>query len=234
MQLRPAKLQDLSFIAEVAAQAMLDDELFIFLCPLRKEFYSDYRSGFLRRLRTKLTSPGWVIIVAEDTPTATSGEMSIVGYAAWERIRESGGDPTSPWKESGWWADLQVAFSKLSDNCVAHFYPDRSVDESHLAEYNARIKTECFPFDRFPDIWYLSALAVHPTRQRHGIGQMLVEWGMQQAHKEKVPVGLEASIKGTKLYEKLGFHTVNTLQLVDDIIIRAMLWQPPDGTFIDY
>lgn len=103
MFLRPATAQDLPSIAEVAAQAMLDDELFAYLCPRRREFYADYRQSFMRRLRTKLLSPEWLVIVAVDASVPVA---SIVGYAVWEYIGEGAKDAAKRWKESDkvpWW-----------------------------------------------------------------------------------------------------------------------------------
>lgn len=82
MLLREAVLQDLPFIADVAAQAMFDDELFDIICPKRHEYYSDYRDGFMRRLQVKLATPGWVVMVAENSGL-------VVGYSVWERIGDT-------------------------------------------------------------------------------------------------------------------------------------------------
>jgi hypothetical protein len=68
---------------------MLEDELFAYLCLWRKEYRADHKS-FLRRLRSKFPSLGWLIIVAvEDVlPVADSAELSplVMAYASWERI----------------------------------------------------------------------------------------------------------------------------------------------------
>jgi GNAT superfamily N-acetyltransferase len=69
-------------------------------------------------------------------------------------------------------------------------------------------------------------LAVHPAYQRQGIGRRLVEWDLEQATRDKTPVGLEASAKGTHLYHSLGFQTVNVMPLVEEITLTAMVWRP--------
>lgn len=234
VHLRPAVSLDLPYIAEVAAKAMLDDELFAFLCPRRREFYSDYRQAFLRRLRTKLRTPGWVIIVAVANPatdTVDTESGPIVGYCVWERIGETAEESTRQWKETqheGWWTSVQELLGNVTEYFTSRLYPDRSVDESRLTRYNA-LNTDCFPYDDFPELWYLSTLAVHPASQRQGIGRRLVEWGLERAKWDGAPVGLEASAKGTRLYRSLGFKIVNEVPLVEGIDLTAMLWRPPSG-----
>jgi predicted N-acetyltransferase YhbS len=110
----------------------------------------------------------------------------------------------------------------IEDRYLALISPDRSVDPQRLAHYLTSIE-DCFPFSDFPNNWFLSTVAVDPLYQRRGIGQQLVQWGLQQAQHENVPVGLEASLKGFGLYEKLGFRTVNKMDLMPGITICAML-----------
>lgn len=111
----------------------------------------------------------------------------------------------------------------FSNQVASKTRPDRSVDNSRLAEYNA---LQFFPFSDYPEIWSLSTLAVDPDNQRHGIGQKLVEWGLEQASQDNVPVGLEASAKGIRLYEKLGFKAINEIEW-EGITIKAMIWEKP-------
>jgi hypothetical protein len=41
---------------------------------------------------------------------------------------------------------------------------------------------------------------------------------------------LEASVKGIGLYERLGFRTVNTMELLPGMTIQAMIWQADTKT----
>lgn len=118
---------------------------------------------------------------------------------------------------------VERKFLTLTNQAATSMHPDRSVDHARLAEYNT---IECFPYADYPDLLLLSTLAVHPDHQRQGIGQKLVEWGLEQASRDRAPVGLEASAKGTSLYEKLGFRTINQLEW-EGITIAAMLWDQP-------
>lgn len=98
---RPQKLEvtvryaipsDIPSIADVVAQSMLDDELFKYVCPGRRQYYGSFRNAFLRRVKEGFVIPGWCLIVAV-ARTAVGGERGeerggkevVLGYCAWER-----------------------------------------------------------------------------------------------------------------------------------------------------
>ena len=102
---------------------------------------------------------------------------------------------------------------------------DRSLDKAVLKRVEAMMD-ESFPSSDFPELWYLSTLAVLPEYQRRGIGRQLVTWGVQQGEKEGVPIALEASPDGKRLYEKCGFQWVRTENL-DELAVPLMICEPP-------
>jgi ribosomal protein S18 acetylase RimI-like enzyme len=51
---------------------------------------------------------------------------------------------------------------------------------------------------------YCHVVAVHPEYQRRGIGQMLMEYGIDIAQKVRLPIYIESSRDGMRLYEKIG------------------------------
>jgi GNAT superfamily N-acetyltransferase len=103
------------------------------------------------------------------------------------------------------------------------FQLDRSVDQSRLANYIATAD-DSFPSDIFPEMWYLAGLAVDPAYQRRGAGTMLTRWGIDQARTESVPAGLEASLKGSVMYERLGFRVLNQLEWMEGRWSSVMVW----------
>ncbi|KAJ5152614.1 GNAT family acetyltransferase [Penicillium canariense] len=230
--LRPICREDLPFVADVAAQAMLEDELFAYLCPHRHTHYADFRLAFLRRLKRRMVTPGCVMVVAVEQTEPEhelNGGARIRGYAAWERMGTGAGAARWHQSKKGSWHALERLLLAIEDRYLALVAPDRSVDLPKLAHYKQASAVDCFPFDTYPELWYLDSLAVDPGFQRRGIGRQLVEWGLQQGRQEQVAVGLEASIKGTSLYERVGFRAVNSTELMPGLAITAMLWQDPLG-----
>jgi GNAT superfamily N-acetyltransferase len=63
------------------------------------------------------------------------------------------------------------------------------------------------------DCVQLNTLAVSPLYQRQGIGGALMDWGLQRAKKERVPVYLEATESGQGLYVQKGFEVVGLIVL---------------------
>ncbi|KAL3418383.1 Puromycin N-acetyltransferase 1 [Phlyctema vagabunda] len=55
---------------------------------------------------------------------------------------------------------------------------------------------------------YCQILAVHPNHQRRGVGKLLMQWGLQTADQLHVPIYLESSHSGLRMYESLGFRTL--------------------------
>lgn len=77
-------------------------------------------------------------------------------------------------------------------------------------------------------------LAVDPKWQRNGIGQMLVQWGLEKAQKEGIPAGLEASEAGCPLYLKWGFVEHNRFPMLDGkVIFPVLVWWPNNREVVE-
>jgi GNAT superfamily N-acetyltransferase len=55
---------------------------------------------------------------------------------------------------------------------------------------------------------YCHVMAVHPKYQRKGIGQLLMEYVIGIAQQTELPIYIESSEEGTRLYEKMGCRRV--------------------------
>lgn len=80
-----------------------------------------------------------------------------------------------------------------------------------------------------PISWSVADIAVDPAYQRHGIGMNLLEWGMNQAKEDGIPVILEATNAGQRLYEKAGFVGYGKWKWGkgDEMTSLMMRWDPP-------
>ncbi|EXJ81556.1 hypothetical protein A1O1_07620 [Capronia coronata CBS 617.96] len=59
----------------------------------------------------------------------------------------------------------------------------------------------------------LHRLIVHPDLQRQGIGQKLLDWGIEKADQESLVAFLFARPAGSRLYERNGWKTIAVLDV---------------------
>ena len=57
-------------------------------------------------------------------------------------------------------------------------------------------------------------MAVHPRHQRRGIGRLLVQWGIDIAERLDLPIYLEATLEGMRLYEHAGFKKLTQEKVI--------------------
>jgi ribosomal protein S18 acetylase RimI-like enzyme len=86
--------------------------------------------------------------------------------------------------------------------------------------------TEQTFYSQLGSYWHLVSLAVLPKYHRRGIGKQLMNWGLEVASKEMLPVTLEASDMGKLLYSSLGFQIVARSRVNDNLEGVAMMWEP--------
>ncbi|KAF2137611.1 uncharacterized protein K452DRAFT_291428 [Aplosporella prunicola CBS 121167] len=63
------------------------------------------------------------------------------------------------------------------------------------------------------NFWYLFSICVSPDYQRKGIGAILMQWGMDQADKDGLPIYLESTPAGYSLYKKMGLETIGEIKV---------------------
>lgn len=79
------------------------------------------------------------------------------------------------------------------------------------------------------ECWWIQEIAVAPEFQRQGVGKLLLQWGMERAREENVPVTLSSTPAGKALYEGSGFKPCGTWKWhkkVDETY-TMMRWDPP-------
>lgn len=86
---------------------------------------------------------------------------------------------------------------------------------------------ESFWIGDIEEHWFMQKLSVDPNWQRKGIGRMLLQWGLERAQEENVPVGLDSTEVGEILYRKVGFEKIGTFEMLEEgITFPILLWRP--------
>lgn len=76
------------------------------------------------------------------------------------------------------------------------------------------------------NFWYLASLVVHPSFQRKGLGQKLLNWGIGVADRAGLPIFLEASPEGKFLYDRNGFSNDAEICLIAGHVNAGMKRMP--------
>jgi ribosomal protein S18 acetylase RimI-like enzyme len=112
---------------------------------------------------------------------------------------------------------------------------NQALDKQALHEFEAATDYDFYKELAKPGFLHLSSLSVSPKHQRKGIGKALVEVGMGIAATEQIPVTLEASMTGQRMYSALGFVVIEKHEIIEGFDGIAMLWEPPalKGRWLD-
>jgi predicted N-acetyltransferase YhbS len=70
-------------------------------------------------------------------------------------------------------------------------------------------------------VYYLNILSVDFRFQRRGIGMLLLQEGISEGRKKRLPICLEASSAGERLYTKAGFQKVGDWE-VNGMVLPVM------------
>ncbi|KAK4580139.1 hypothetical protein LTR86_000342 [Recurvomyces mirabilis] len=188
MPIRLATEDDIEPMSEIAAQAFWDDELFGELIhPYRQEHPEGVRLYWLALIRKAWNDPASHFLVS------TVGEGDSQTVAAWaEWIRKGRKDEVEDPKKK------QAEWPVLPPNRAAHperiHYLERSYD--YISHQWSGPREQC---------WDIALLAVSPHHQGEGHGKKLMQWGIDQATREELPISVISAYGKDKFYNKLGF-----------------------------
>lgn len=188
----------------------------------------------LNRVRKFFVQPGVRFIVAERSELGVSQQnqkTEIMGFAAWEAQGRS--NPlTQEWLQSdgGWLNYMERQLINLE--ILHHRYV-----QSDIFDYSAFNKIIDLLHESYEGLEclqsniHLQFLFVDPKWQKgHGVGNKLLQWGLDVSDQIGVPVVLEASLAGHPFYLKKGF-TCHAKVLIDIKPEKAyetpiMIYQP--------
>ncbi|KAE8382327.1 acyl-CoA N-acyltransferase [Aspergillus bertholletiae] len=139
-----------------------------------------------------VNSPGSILIKAVDT---TTGEA--VGFAQWKR-------PSTESSSLGGRVEKEkkAAWPKSGDTALC---------EKHFKEMDDKEREIMGSTPHFS----LDMLATHPNFGGRGIGSRLLGWGLHQADAEHKFTFLTGTVAGKPLYEKKGFHVVESNEIME-------------------
>jgi GNAT superfamily N-acetyltransferase len=81
------------------------------------------------------------------------------------------------------------------------------------------------------DFWELDGMYVDPKSQRQGLGQELLQWGIEKARIENIPIVTKSSPVGIYLYERNDLRSFRKEDFepffeVGDRGMHLMIWEP--------
>ena len=89
-----------------------------------------------------------------------------------------------------------------------------------------------FNFSRPPELaesnlplLVLNICFTHPEYRRHGVGRMLMDWGLERADRLGLETYVDATEEGKKLYDKYGFRVVNEHDFSTHRIDKSPTWR---------
>ncbi|PVH99442.1 acyl-CoA N-acyltransferase [Periconia macrospinosa] len=224
MHIRPLTRADLPSIAQISYQAFKDDELNAYLFPKQHEYPGDLRKFQLLRLRTRFVTQGmhgWVVVTDEkDGEGMWKGKEEVVGFASLLRLGDD--EKAKRWQADSWSNALERQLLRIEGWYDATFV-DRARSPSNMASFIAAAPWNDLAI--YKQRWHLAILGVSPTHQRRGIGAMLVQHGQRLAADDGVPLTLESSLIGRRLYTKQGFRVVSEKKLAEGMDAVCMMWE---------
>lgn len=123
---------------------------------------------------------------------------------------------------------FEAALHLLQDRYYSRVDP--TIDHAHMASIKDIISRPHDP-EIFAECWELNVLYVATNYQRRGLGTLMLQWGLDQAGNEGVPVIVRSSPVRVWLYEKSGFRSIEK-QDFDQYFdpggrgIHTLIWEP--------
>jgi GNAT superfamily N-acetyltransferase len=203
LEVRLAKLADVSQMAEVFAYGFIDDDVFgRWMHPGRHEHPEDWFRWWHVEVRKHVLDPAGKCFVR------TNQEGVIMGCMLMKRI----GEGARALAQAETYPEMLVRKMYDADEYADSFTgTNRSADPKALEafEQNWNEIEHHFTGPR-AESWMIELLCIHPDAQKSGYGKALIEAAIAVAQSEEPPLPLAviASEIGDAFYEKIGFREV--------------------------
>ncbi|KFY10948.1 hypothetical protein V492_04766 [Pseudogymnoascus sp. VKM F-4246] len=200
MLIRPAIPNDYPRMAEVAAAAFMEDDVYgRFMFPHRREFPADYITQWERRIKMYATKPEYEHLVVLDGSTG-----SIAAWACWERIGPGATARANPLS-----LRINHLYATVINRVACFFWPDRSADPENIKAFKDAVPyaEHLWSGDR-EEAWNLDILCTHPDFEGQKYGSSLVKWGISQSAIEGICTSVIAAWEKDPYYARFGFKEV--------------------------
>ena len=217
MHIRNATLADTADMANVAADAMRDDEFVFWLCPYSRQYPDGYRASILHRAKKRVWAGCTLLLMVTDQDDPEwNGVEKVISYLSMTRS-------TGPLHPPSLWDTINLKLNSYEARASYYLRSDRSVNYDNMSLFMAQGPVEFFA--PYKENWEIDHFSVDVDFQRKGIGQKMIKAAQELASQDGFPIVLLASVKGTGLYTKCGFQKLGDKTLAE-FKAPAMVWIP--------
>jgi len=232
--IRRAHLTEAGHIGRIAARTYKDTPLTTFLAPHRFKYYSDYERGFIERAQKRMFEPRNLTFVACEA----SNPNIPIGFAQFFRFGDDEGAKRQIQSSSLLWrlnifvlGLLYGIWCRVIDWLAGG---DKSVNPEAVAQFDSwsgeDFEKIWVSHEERKNRWHAQSVVVSPDFHRRQIGKRLMNEVLKRAEEDNVPVGLEASVKGEKLYNAMGFELLARFNEAQSAFEERkggfMMWSP--------
>jgi ribosomal protein S18 acetylase RimI-like enzyme len=205
--------------------------------PHRHQYPDDCRTGYQRRALQRIFNPLMRSYVAvSDAEGFNKGEA--IGYVQFCRAGPEGSRGVAEVRReaSRWYTTIRLKAWELWMKFADWAFPNRAEDQKGLERFftfGAEDQKKHFDAEVYPsrqERWYVQSCIVSEEWRCMGVGKALLKPALERAEREGLPVALEASADGERLYRSAGF------ELLDRFLFRiiesdawsggVMMWKP--------
>jgi GNAT superfamily N-acetyltransferase len=205
--LRLAQRHECHELATIGAASFVDDPHDAYIYPNRKDHPEEYVQIYRRAIEDAIHEElSWVVV-------AEGSQGEVMGYAIYTR-------KTAERRK----VRRDLRFAGLESSCMDILLASRLTHRIRTLCIVDAIHARCNPVvDRHrqktlwnefesqqsnahpPEYWYLQEVAVEPSHRFQGVGKALLEWGQDWATREDLPMLLQATRPGRRLFQRAGF-----------------------------